>query len=233
MTKQLACLFFAGSLLIGAEAPIYKEYQKSLLLKSNGRVLKMDDLEPNVHYFFQYPYKSTPVLLVKNEELDENNATKYELYAYHAINPNTYEYTNNDVSIVSFYKNDTFGNDVVRFCDDKSTYLIQTGENVKDTNTSRLPALSAVKLKHENGKIYAVSVSDINVMDGMFKNKRDALVKRFRSMWNAKVKYYKPRVYRHDKFSIVTVKCNEIVPFIPNESNITVENNDSVVIEAE
>lgn len=230
MVKQLAFLFIATSLLTGAEAPVYKEYQKSLLLNSKGRALKMTDLEPNVHYFFQYPYKSTPVLLVKNEEQDENNVTKYVLHAYHAINPNTYEYTNNDVSIVSFYKNDVFGNDVLRFCDDKSTYAIRTGLNVKDSNTSRLPALSTVTLKQEKGRFYAVSVSDINILDGMFKNKRDALVKRFRSIWNAKVKYYKPRVYRYDRFSIVSVKCNDILPEVPAENNISRDMNQSVLL---
>lgn len=233
MLKKLTFLLIAGSLLIGVEAPVYKKYQKSLLLKSNGRVLKADDLEPNVHYFFQYPYKSTPVLLVKNEELDENNETKYVLHAYHAINPKTYEYANNDVSIVSFYKNDFFGSDVVRFCDDKATYSIQTGVNVKDSNITHMQALSSVTLKEENGRIYAVAVSDINVIDGMFKNKREALTKRFRSMWNAKIKYHKPRVRRYDQFSIVTVKCNEIVPFVSAENNVSADENQSNVIEKE
>ena len=167
-------------------------------------------------------------MLVKNEELDENNQTRYILHAYLAINPNTYEYTNNDVSIVSFYKNDVFGNDVVRFCDDKSTFDIHTGLNVKDSNMTHNPSLSSVRLEVENGRIYATAVSDINVIDGMFKSKREALTKRFRSMWNAKVKYDKPRVLRYDQFSIVTVKCNEIVPFIPAESNSSVETNQSV-----
>lgn len=229
MSKKLIFIFIAAALLnAGENKPVYKAYQKALLLKSNGKVLKSDDLEPNVHYFFQYPYKSTPVMLVKNEELDENNQTRYTLHAYLAINPNTYEYTNNDVSIVSFYKNDVFGNDVVRFCDDKSTYDVRTGENVNDSNVTHFPALATIKLDIENGKIYATAVSDINVIDGMFKNKRDALTKRFRSMWNAKIKYEKPRVLRYDQFSIVTVKCNEIVPVAPIENNISSENNQSV-----
>ena len=229
MTKKLIFIFLATALLSGSDiAPVYKVYQKALLLKSNGKVLRSDDLEPNVHYFFQYPYRSTPVMLVKNEELDENNATQYVLHAYMAINPNTYEYTNNDVSIVSFYKNDVFGNDVVRFCDDKSTYDIQTGQNVKDTNTTHFAPLVTIKLQEENGKIYATAVSDINVIDGMFKSKHEALTKRFRSMWNAKIKYEKPRVLRYDQFSIVTVKCNEIVPAAPIENNISNEMNQSV-----
>ncbi len=232
MLKQPIFILLACAVLSGQEiAPVYKAYQKALLLKSNGRVLKKEDLEANTHYFFQYPYKSTPALLVKNEELDENNVSRFTLRAYLAINPNTYEYTNNDVSIVSFYKNDDFGNDVLRFCDDKSTYAIQTGENVRDSNTSHYPALARVILKEENGRLYATGISDINVIDGMFKQKREALTKRFRSMWNAKVKYQKPRVQRFDRFSIVTVKCNEIVPFVPGEANVSVDGNSSVLIE--
>lgn len=233
MGKHLLLIFLAGALLSAEEGGAkYHAYQKALLLKENGRVLKADDLEPNIPYFVQYPYKSTPTMLIRNEERDENNVSRYVLRGYLAINPNTYEYVNNDVTVASFYKNDIFGNDVIRFCDDKSSYAITTGANVLDSNVTNYPGLVNVKLREEGGKIYAVGVSDDRVISGMFKAKREALVKRFRSMWNAKVKYQKPRVLRIDRFSIVTVRCNDIMPIKP-ENNDSNESNLSVLIPVE
>jgi hypothetical protein len=226
--KLVLSVMVQGALMASEEG--FTPYQEALLLEENGKALSAEKLEPNTAYFFQYPYNATPAVLVKNEERDENNATRYRLYAYLAINPVTFASVNNDVSVLSFYKGDVFGNDVLRFCDDKSSYSIFTGKNVRDSNGSRYLSLSRVHLKEEEGKIYATGVSDIAPMSGMFKEKYDALVKRFRSMWYAKIKYNKPKVLRHDRFSIVSVKCNDILPQM-QENNRSVDNDSSGILE--
>ena len=222
---------------------VFYSYQKARLMDMRGGGLTKTELEYDTMYVFSYPYKATPAILVKKSVADENNVTRDRLYAYLAINPSTYEFANNDVSIVSYYHEDRFGNGVVRFCDDKNAYNIFDGTyteelnvtgpalalidinatDIQETNatesivresnetvrgTSR-PSLIKVRIEEEpNGRIYATGLSDKEFVKRFFILEKEPVEKRFRSMWNAKYQEDKPRVLPLDKFSLVTVRCN-------------------------
>ena len=222
---------------------VFYSYQKARLMDMRGGGLTKAELEYDTMYVFSYPYKATPAILVKKAVADENNVTRDRLYAYLAINPSTYEFANNDVSIVSYYHEDQFGNGVVRFCDDKNAYNIfdgtytdelnvtgpaailtdinataiqevnSAGSDEQESNASlqkvARPSLIKIRLEEEpNGRIYATGLSDKEFMKRFFILEKEPVEKRFRSMWNAKYQEDKPRVLPLDKFSLVTVRCN-------------------------
>lgn len=200
----------AGSILLSGE---FTPYQKSLVLQENGRALDTESLQPDTPYFFAYPYSSTPALLIKAEVRDENNISSYRLFSYLAINPNTYEFANNDVSIVAYYKDNAFGDEVLRFCDDKSSYALEDGTNVLDQNRTGLKALVSVRLEEDNGKLYAVGLEGDTILKDFFRVQQEKLTARFRSIWNAKIKQSKPKALIDEHFSVVTVRCNDKVPY--------------------
>jgi len=202
----------------------YYAFSKSRILDWRGGGLTKQEIEYDTMYVFTYPYKSTPAVLVKKQVTDENNVTRDRLFAYLGINPATYEFANNDVSVLSYYHEDSFGNGMLRFCDDKNAFNIYDGivsdehnitaptiiPEVDENTTVELPVrLVKVFLEESNsGAIYATGLSDETLVKKFFVYKKEALEKRFRSIWNAKVQADKQRLLPLEKFSLVTVRCN-------------------------
>jgi hypothetical protein len=89
------------------------------------------------------------------------------------------------------------------------------GENNESKN------LIKVVLEFSDDKIYAVGLEEGNtsLTKDFFKVKRAALTKRFRSLWNAKAQYRRRKVLPLESFSLVTVRCNDLVPVRQEENN--------------
>jgi len=215
-------------LLCEAGALEYKEHDRVQLLNHDNRPLNIKELEPGILYVYSYPYEGTPSVIMKSEIFDENNRSSYSIVSYLAINPKTYEFVNDDISVLSFYKDEK----TLRFCDDKGTYNINSGENVLDGNMTKTKMTRVILEYDENNRISAVGLSDDEIVKTFFKDKKTALTKRYRSIWSAKKSHSRQKVEPLEEFSLVTVRCNEKMPLIAEDINNS-DDNQTDFIETE
>lgn len=73
-----------GGKLYAANGQLYKAYEKAQIVDAAGKPIKASDLKKEVSYIFNYPYASTPCLLVnlpkstqKDVELVSDSGEKY------------------------------------------------------------------------------------------------------------------------------------------------------------
>ena len=175
----------------------FVQLKKTLLTKPNGTALKYSDIKQDILYIFRYPYYGTPAFLIKHTFYDENNNSQTKLLSYLAINPKSLNFVKEDVSMLYL------DGDKIKFCDDIQSYSLKDGFN--DTNASF--RMSKVVLQIKKNRIYAVGVDSTKVINRFFKLKSSEIKKEFRSIWNARKRYGRRKVYQNSQFSQVTTKC--------------------------
>jgi arsenite oxidase small subunit len=126
-----------------------RAYPKSRLVDIHGRPVRLAALEPELNYVFQYPFESTPCLLIKlrgpvtvHASLRRENGTAYawqggvgrerNAVAFSAICAHKLAYPTREVSFIRYQRDAsaTSGPRVIHCCADHSVYDPAEGARV-------------------------------------------------------------------------------------------------------
>jgi Rieske Fe-S protein len=173
--------------LFAGEVNITK-FNRTLLTTDGMTPLRLKDIQNDVPYIFFYPYRATPVYLlkldlpVKEQKLSTSTGDSYKspsgvsktlnLVAYTAICPHQLMYPTKDYTVVNFYgKNDdkcVSGVQLIKCCAHMSIYDPKNGGKKVDGPTEN--HLTAIVLEYDEAKdeIYAVGAVGRFVFDDFF-----------------------------------------------------------------
>jgi hypothetical protein len=216
--KIVLAALFTGTTLLASSTLLLKDMKKKPMMLSS--------LKEDKAYLFFYPYKSTPVILIKHE--DEQNSSLQSLYAYSAISPERLSYPNREISLVDYYQN-SLGDQEIRFCDTKESYQLFSGEYIpfEDENSSQKDPLLRINIQKGNkGQLLVEKIYEKEAYRSFFNSNRKTLEKTYGYLGRAKQENKNITVYPLEKYSTIVVKCNRI--FLPEpivETNTSMENN--------
>ncbi len=203
-----------------------KEYEKALLVKEDGSPLSVEDVKPHTNYLFFYPFVSTPCFLlnlgksVEPVEVELTDGSKYKwpggvgpdgsIVAYSAICPHQWSYPTKDHTFISYYSPDqpsktTKKAGVIQCCAHLSVFDPATGGKVLD-GPAEVP-MTAILLKYEEGKLYAVGTLGVEQFRDFFDMYKKELRKQYGSSRKAKKKSTKCEVIEVSKYAKETIKC--------------------------
>ena len=164
-----------------------RAYARTRLVDVNGRPIRLADLAPETNYVFQYPYNSTPCLLLKLRrpvtvaaELKREDGMSYawqggvgrerNVVAFSAICAHKLAYPTREVSFIRYQRerSATSGANVIHCCADHSVY--DPAEGARVVSGPAPQPLAAILLEHATADdaLYAVGTVGAEQFDAFF-----------------------------------------------------------------
>ncbi len=211
---------------LASQGGSFREYEKALLVKEDGSPLKPEDIKPHTSYIFFYPYVSTPSFLINLEkevgavDIELSDGSKYKwpggvgpkrsIVAYSAICPHQWSYPTKDYTFIDYYSPDnpsktTKKAGVIQCCAHLSVFDPSQGGKVLD-GPAEVP-ITAILLKYEDGKLYAVGTIGVEQFRDFFDMYKKDLRKQYGSSRKAKKKSKECIVIEVSKYAKESIKC--------------------------
>jgi arsenite oxidase small subunit len=163
----------ASSPLLASESrakPTVKRYQASILSDAHGEALRASTLKPLTNYVFQYPFASTPCLLIDMGRDIGGVGKSKSIVAFSAICSHKLAYPAKEVSFIRFQAQASSKSEAERIhcCADHSVYDPTAGAKVI---SGPAPApLAAIALEYDAKKdlLRAVGTAGAEQFDAFF-----------------------------------------------------------------
>ncbi len=150
--------------------PTIKRYHSSILSDLHGEPIRASTLKALTNYIFQYPYASTPCLLIDLGRDVSGVGKKRSIVAFSAICSHKLAYPAKEVSFIRFQAQASSKSDAERIhcCADHSVYDPSAGAKVV---AGPAPApLAAIALEHDakTDVLRAVGTAGVEQFDAFF-----------------------------------------------------------------
>jgi arsenite oxidase small subunit len=154
----------------GATKPAVKTYQACILSDPFGQPLRASALKPLTNYIFQYPFASTPCLLLDLGRDVGGVGKRRSIVAFSAICSHKLAYPAKEVSFIRFQAQASAKSEAeqIHCCADHSVYDPAAGAKVK-SGPAPVP-LAAIALEYDTKKdlLRAVGTAGVEQFDAFF-----------------------------------------------------------------
>lgn len=203
--------------------PSYVPLKRALLTDPDGNPFQLSQLRPHEPWVFNYPYVSTPNLLLDlgmaadPVEVQLPGGMVYRwpggigpnrsVVAFTSICPHAYSYLRRDVGMIGYRPPEGARGPRIVCCVHLSVFDAAAGGAVRSGPAPR--ALAAVALEHEEatGRTYAAGFLGNPQFDEFFKAQAQALRETFRSIARARAEVGQAVVVPYSEYTSRAVDC--------------------------
>lgn len=153
-----------------ANKPVIKRYQASILSDAHGAAQRASTLKPLSNYIFQYPFASTPCLLLDMGRDIGGVGPKRSIVAFSAICSHKLAYPAKEVSFIRFQANASSKSEAERIhcCADHSVYDPSAGAKVLSGPAPDALAAIALEYDAKRDALRAVGTSGVEQFAAFF-----------------------------------------------------------------
>jgi arsenite oxidase small subunit len=150
--------------------PAIKRYQTSILSDPHGEPLRASTLKRLTNYIFQYPFASTPCLLIDMGRDVGGVGKKRSIVAFSAICSHKLAYPAKEVSFIRFQAQASSKSEAERIhcCADHSVYDPSAGAKVLSGPAPAPLAAIALEYDAKNDVLRAVGTAGVEQFDAFF-----------------------------------------------------------------
>lgn len=225
VTAAAGARFFIND-AFAADLPV-TQFRKAVLLGVDGKPLQLEDIQKDAPFMFNWPYTSTPNMLlnlelpVKPLELKTDGGKSYDapggtgkdrtIVAYSVICPHQWSYPTKDFSVINYYdKKDPAcvqGVQLIKCCAHQSIFDPKACGKRLDGPAENNLAMVVLEWDDKKKELSAVGLAGRHQFTEFFDLFKKELRKEYGSSVAAKAEVEKAQIKRLEKYSANLIKC--------------------------